>query len=154
MRHPKNVTKSNVGDPRATKTSPAHLPIQSDRKATKESLGCLRHNGPYSPTLKEMLLFSADGHIEKVTHCSPLLFFFFVCETTVSHSQRDSHQSQLATVVWVLLDLGVERGSRVHSWAIYDRLSVGLLSVCPQESRLNSLTGLLWTQTIRNSSLV
>lgn len=153
MRHPKNVTKSNVGDPRATKTSPAHLPIQSDRKATKESLGCLRHNGPYSPTLKEMLLFSADGHIEKVTHCSPPSFFF-VCETTVSHSQRDSHQSQLATVVWVLLDLGAERGSTVHSWAIYDRLSVGLLSVCPQESRLNSLTGLLWTQTIRNSSLV
>lgn len=43
---------------------------------------------------------------------APLALFFFVCETTVSHSQRDSHQSQLAAVVWVLLDLGegVERG--------------------------------------------
>lgn len=78
MRHPKNVTKSNVGDPRTTKTSPAHLPIQSDRKPTKESLGCLRHNGRYSHPLKEMLLFSADGHIQKVTHCSPPPFFSFV----------------------------------------------------------------------------
>lgn len=109
---PKERHKEQRGRSQTTKTSPAHLPIQSDRKPTKESLGCLRHNGRYSPPLKEMLIFSADGHIQKVTHCSPPSFFifFFVCETTVSHSQRDSHQSQLATVVWVLLDLGVEKG--------------------------------------------
>lgn len=141
---------------RATKTSPAHLPIQSDRKPTKESLGCLRHNGRYSPPLKEMLLFSADGRIQKVTHCSPLaLFFSFVKpqfrtprEIATNHSWPPLFGCSL---IW---GRGLKEGSTVHSLAIYDRLSVRLLSVCPQESRLNSLTGLLWTQTIRNSSLV
>lgn len=75
-----------------------------------------------------MLIFSADGHIQKVTQGTPLSA---VCGTTVSHSHRDSHQSQLATAVWVLLDLMGGWGVIPHSLAIYDRLSVRLLSDFP-----------------------
>lgn len=89
---------------------------------------------------------------------SPIFFFSLaVSETTVSHSHRDSHQSQLATVVWVLLDLGIERGGGVDGTFFGDlRPIIGAftlvcpLEVCPQESRLNGLADLLWIQMIRN----
>lgn len=153
---PKEQHKKQRGRSQATKTSRAHLPIQSDRKPTKESLGCLRHNGRYSPPLKEMLIFSADGHIQKVTHCTcPPPFFFLLpflkprlrtpIEIATNHSWPPLFGCSL---IW-----GQKGGSMIHSLAIYDRLSVRLLFVCPQESRLNSLADLLWIQTIRNRQL-
>lgn len=151
---PKEQHKKQRGRSQATKTSRAHLPIQTDRKPTKESLGCLRYNGRYSPPLKEMLIFSADGHIQKVTHCtcpSPLFFFLLPFLKPQFRTPREIATNHSwpplfgCSLIW-----GQKRGSLVHSLAIYDRLSVPLLLVYPQESRLNSLAYLPWIQTIRN----
>lgn len=98
----------------ATKTSPAHLPIQSDRAVppsppfTKAPfLGVCGTMVSILPPLKEMLVFSADGHTFKK---SPSVHpYFSVCRRTAifALSENDSHQSQLAIAV-----LGVWRSSR------------------------------------------
>lgn len=102
--------------------------------------------------LVQMATFKKSPTVDPL---SPL--FFSVCETTVSHSLRDSHQSQLAISAWVLLDMEgwKERGwGATHSSAIYDWLSVRLHSVCLQGSRFNSFADLRWIQTNPNSSFV